>query len=902
MMRQSCVAACRTAIGAAVFLAPVFAHAGAADSYLQDARSREKANDFRGAIIQLRNAAQAEAANGAIHLELARVYLKVGNPNAAQAELFGQYGELLKNVPAGSRPARIESVVRTYRGMAAAALKETQNARAMFTDAERLDQNSSLPLIGEARLLMTEHQYEAAQRKADAALNIEPHNPDAMDAKAMVIALRGNFDAAIHQLNAALAIDPKNTRLLLDRANLKLQRNNFDEAAKDVARVLELQPSNGMALFLEASIDAEKGKFKEADAIIEKMRGALHYFHPAYLLAAQVKLKLNQVSQAEEFLQKYISQGGDQPRAYELLGFIALKRGDSGKAIEMLETALKMAPGDAEAAGLLGQAYVAHGDLDKAKMVFNQAALGAPGNTAIALQRAVTDFSSGDREAGFGELRNVFRNGKGNLAAGPPLVLEAIQMGRLDDAAAAAQELVTRDPGAAIYQELLALVRMRQGNNAVAEVLLRNLLSRNPNLESARRHLAQIYLRTNRVGEAKKLYQDRLRANPSDIESILALTDISFRQKDDAGAMKLLGDAQARLPKDPRPSLKILSILESRKKWREAVSRAKALQAKFPNEPLAQDALAHLYLASGNRAASVAAYQIATAKFPDNAILFTHYAGALAAGKDYAKAANAALRAVQLEPRSPDLKRAFVTLTYLAKGVEAALSAGKQAFGKEDLAALVVAEVLEANNNRPAAIALLERTQSQSPSGNGAVELASLYARAQQTGKALTTLQAWATAHPADIDGRYALARLYSVMGKYDQATAQYEWVASKRPEDPVILNNLAWLYDNKRDPRARGVAERALRLAPASASIADTLGWILVKQGDSAGSVKYLQQASVNMPDNGTIQYHYAVALSKKGDADQARAVVQRVLVSKASADTLAGARALLQTLKAAH
>ena len=129
-------------------------------------------------------------------MELAQVYLKLGNPNAAQAELFaahlrgvkdnataplmaqalmalGQYGNLLKDLPAGSRPSRIESLVRTYRGMAAAALNETQNARAMFTDAERLDPASPLPLIGEARLLMTEHQYDAAQRKAEAALKLE---------------------------------------------------------------------------------------------------------------------------------------------------------------------------------------------------------------------------------------------------------------------------------------------------------------------------------------------------------------------------------------------------------------------------------------------------------------------------------------------------------------------------------------------------------------------------------------------------------------------------------------------------------------------------------------------------------------------------------------------------------
>src|SRR5689334_147596 len=79
------------AISALALLFPIAVAAGPADPYLQDAHKREQQNDVRGALIQLRNAAQAEPTNGNIHLELARVYLRLGNPNSAEAELFAAH-------------------------------------------------------------------------------------------------------------------------------------------------------------------------------------------------------------------------------------------------------------------------------------------------------------------------------------------------------------------------------------------------------------------------------------------------------------------------------------------------------------------------------------------------------------------------------------------------------------------------------------------------------------------------------------------------------------------------------------------------------------------------------------------------------------------------------------------
>jgi putative PEP-CTERM system TPR-repeat lipoprotein len=691
---------------------------------------------------------------------------------------------------------------------------------------------------------------------------------------------------------------------MLDRANVEIEHGNFDAAEKDLASINKIAPGSPMALYLQATIDAQRGNYKDADALLDKLRGAMGGFPPAYLVSAEVKFRLNQLGQAEALARKFIAQAGDQPRAYQLLGAIALKRGDLAGGIADLEKAVKLAPDDPNGLVALAQAYTAHGDLDKAKPVFDRAALKAPGNASIAAERAVAEFGTGDQQASVAELSDIFKSGKGGFMAGPPLVIEALQLRQLDVADATARQLVAHDPANPSYQELLSAVKIGQHDYAGAETLLRALLAKQPNLASARRDLAQVYLATNREGQARALYQDRLRANPNDVESLKALADIAFRDKDDAGAIGFLTAAQNAVPANPQPSLRIIAILEARKKWPEAIARARALKAKFGKDASVEDALAQLYAESGNRAASAAEYKTAVSRFPTYASIFAHYAAVLSADKNFAAAVPLALRAVQLDPRSPQLKGAYVTLVYLAKGTDAALAASQAVTGDKtgEAATLMTAAVLDGNNNRAGAIALLEARQAQNPSGPVIVRLARLYQRDNRPDRGTALLDAWTAAHPADVDARFALAGIESATGSFDNALTQYEWLVTQKPENPEILNNLAWLYDWKHDPRARATAEKAVRLAPASGAVADTLGWILEEQGNTADAIKYLAQASASQPADGTIQYHYAVVLAKTGKAAEARAILEKLLATKANAGTLSSVRTLLASLGTAH
>ena len=94
-------------------------------------------------------------------------------------------------------------------------------------------------------------------------------------------------------------------------------------------------------------------------------------------------------------------------------------------------------------------------------------------------------------------------------------------------------------------------------------------------------------------------------------------------------------------------------------------------------------------------------------------------------------------------------------------------------------------------------------------------------------------------------------------------------------------------------------MAERAFTISPHDASVSDTLGWILLQQGEADRAVAYLQAANLSAPRDSDIQYHLAVALQRVGRAGDARAMLESLLGSGSPFADESEAEKLLQKLK---
>ncbi|MFT6905587.1 MAG: putative Zn-dependent protease [Oleiphilaceae bacterium] len=113
-----------------------------------------------------------------------------------------------------------------------------------------------------------------------------------------------------------------------------------------------------------------------------------------------------------------------------------------------------------------------------------------------------------------------------------------------------------------------------------------------------------------------------------------------------------------------------------------------------------------------------------------------------------------------------------------------------------------------------------------------------------------------------DVMPSSSLAILYQAIA-YQQtmqktkATASYEKVLEKLPNNVMALNNLGWIYHEKNDERSLTLLKKAAELAPENAAVLDSYGWVLAKNGDKKTGLKFLEKANELAPNEAEIKAH---------------------------------------------
>ncbi len=159
-----------------------------------------------------------------------------------------------------------------------------------------------------------------------------------------------------------------------------------------------------------------------------------------------------------------------------------------------------------------------------------------------------------------------------------------------------------------------------------------------------------------------------------------------------------------------------------------------------------------------------------------------------------------------------------------------------------------------------------------------------------------TALAARLASQPDDPVALRMGADLDMQANRWAAAQARLERLLARRGVDGAALNNLAWVYDARHDPRALDTARRAYALQP-TPERADTLGWLMLHADAPGPALRLLQEAAVP-PDNPAGRYHLAVALKQLGRKDEAATVLRALAADPAEFSDKPAARALLTEL----
>ncbi len=118
--------------------------------------------------------------------------------------------------------------------------------------------------------------------------------------------------------------------------------------------------------------------------------------------------------------------------------------------------------------------------------------------------------------------------------------------------------------------------------------------------------------------------------------------------------------------------------------------------------------------------------------------------------------------------------------------------------------------------------------------------------------------------------------------GDWTRAEADFLHALELSPEQPYVLNYLGytWADQGKNLERARAMLQRATELRPQDGNIADSLGWVLFRQGDIAGAVTWLEKAVELEPRSSVINDHLGDAYWAAGRTREAQFQWRRALL----------------------
>lgn len=899
---------------------PLGAHAA---DYLANGMLAMQKGDLKAAQIQFLNAVKSDPQNAEAHYQLARVEFDLGDPVAAEKEVRsarergydarksldllsqamlaqGKFQAMLDEFkPAGKDP-QLDSDMLVARGIADANLNHVDQAQKDFADAEKLQPQSVRPLLADARLAVSRHDVDRALKKADEALAVQPKSADAMLVKAQALRLKGDLVGSASVLDQAVEAAPDSIQAKLDRASMLLATGKVTSAQSDVQSVLAISPGNVQALYLQAVLQANAKDWRATDATLNRIAAFLGRIPRAYYLLAVTKRELGQLEQARDAAARYVSRAPNDLSGYKLLAHIQTDQHQPEHVIETLSKIADAGQGDAETYDLLGRAYAAVGRGDDAVKAFQKAQTMAPNDVALQTRLAAARLGQGDVTDAIGDLEHTLKLAPTQPMVGEALFFAALATGDLDKAEGVIKQIQGLQGDTPVVQNLQGLLLMARLDLEGARAKFQDIVTKSPGFLPAKANLARVLAMQGHEAEAQKLLGDTLDKAPAAEPALSILVNMMVQTGHLDQAIARVEKAHAAQPADLRLAAGLAQLYVRANQPQKALDLLNDTKGGDSDETIlgvraaAQVALQRPVQA---RDTLLQVLKLDPASIPARRQLMALY---MQAG-DYESARNVIREGFAARPREYQFYQDYVMIDLKANGVDAAIASADRLQDQDRgfaQARALPGDIYLAANRPASGVKAYQQALGVAPSGFLAIRLATAMVRNNQPDQGWQELSDWVSKNPDDVAALQALSELDISTRRFDQAETHLKLLLTKKPHDPVTLNNLAWVYQQKGNPEAKSLALQAYILLPGTQT-ADTLGWILTEGGDAKSGLPLLRQAILASPNDYRIRYHFAVALNKTGEVDEAVRQLNQVIAAKGNFKEKTDAQALLDELK---
>jgi putative PEP-CTERM system TPR-repeat lipoprotein len=889
---------------------------------LSEAQQYQAKGDQKAALIQLKNAVAQSPSDGEARVRLGTLALDMGDLPSADKELRkaaslgipaqrtlpllaramleqGQFKELLDQITPEAAKASAPLLAR--RGDAYLALGDAAHAKEAYQQALAVDAHSGDALVGLARHALTQRDREAAQLYAAEAVAKDPSNAEAWLFQGGILRAANKPDEALAAYDKVLALKPTHRTAHIEKATLDIARAKYDAAQAELDLAAKSTPGNMLVTYTQGMLDFSQGKFKAAQESVQKVLKSAPNHIPTMLLAGAVELNLGANQQAEQHLRKVLEVAPDNIYARKLLAQTLLKNSQPADAAAALAPVLAQPTQDAQLLALAGESYLQARDFDKASSYFEKAAELAPKAAVVHTSLGLSRLNQGEQDKAISELQLATQLDPASTRAGFALVQAQLSARQYDKALASVDDLLKRQPDNAEVHNLKGGVCAAKGDLACARAAFEKASALQPKYFAPVANLADLDVHDKQLDAARQRFSAFLTKEPKNFGAMAALADLALMQGKTDEATSWLEKANSANPDALVPAIRLGQHYLRTHQPQKALVLARKYQTANPTSPDMLELLGESQLASNDAPAALETYSKLVNVLPKSARAQMLLANVHAVLKRNDEASADLKRAVEFAPDLPEARIAQAQLAMRSGKPDDAIAVARATQKQPRLTMLgymMEGDVQLAQKKPAPALAAYEKAYQVTPTPQLLVKVASTMKLAGRAADAGKVVAQWRKAHPDEPVVALYAAEDHLANKELKPAIALLEDVVKKQPGNPIALNNLAWAYQQSNDPRALPTAEQAFKVTGNSPAVMDTLGWLLVEQGNTGRGVPLLQKAATLSPKDGDIRYHLAAGLSKAGDKAAAKKELDKLLAENAQFTQLDAARSLRSTL----
>jgi len=730
-----------------------------------------------------------------------------------------------------------------------------------YKNVLQIDPNNAAAHWGLATGYLANQQIPEGFWELRETVRLDPDNKDARAQLSQLLLLAGDPDEALAQAEELISRGGERGHIHRAQALDRLERT--DEAYEEYELAIAATPDESAPVLIYAQSLARHGEREAAERYFRKlveMDPSVSAYTSFAAFLAQDRERDDEAAQA--FLEATrLADGQDRIRAHQNVASFYFQRERFEEATAYLEGVIPTVDEPVPLIYLLARLHVAQGNSDKADALIAEATqidptdpvpyltlsghLGrqgdVPGALAAATKALEIDPKSKDAKLRVAEiLVDVgYRDGDeakvqegqqmveevlaaGNPSASALMVMAKIDLAqqRIDEAIEGLRSAIELDPNNPQAHFVLGTALSVKGEGGAARTELARALEIDPGMLEARRVLARVHAVLGEHEYAIEEGRRYLAANPNSTQTRILLAQ----------------------------SLVILRRMDAALQELNAIPEAE-------RDADVYYALGRVHFGMGNDPEARRYLTTAAELMPTHHDILRNL-----------------VRLDQKEDRFPE------SVARIAAAVEAEPESAK-------LLTLSGLVALMDNRSGDAETAFQKAIELDPTDAAGYEQLARLYAKTGRLNEAVTTYETAIKARPKDPNLHYFLGTLYSFGGAQDKAIARYEDAIRYGPDLAYPKNDLAYIYAESGEnlDRALDLAQDAKAALPDTATVADTLGWVLYKRGIPSAAISYLKEAVANSDGDiavsGISLHHLAQAYEANGEPEKARETLQRAI-----------------------